>query len=54
MGYTWEMPPHWYLERAWVLGTGFGTSEAHEERLAAALTGAAPAPRRSAGLPALF
>lgn len=37
MGYTWEMPPHWYLKRAWVLGTGFGTSETHEERLADAL-----------------
>jgi alkylation response protein AidB-like acyl-CoA dehydrogenase len=37
MGYTWEMPPHWYLKRAWVLGTSFGTSEAHEERLAEAL-----------------
>ena len=34
MGYTWEMPPHWYLKRAWVLGTSFGTSEHHEERLA--------------------
>jgi len=39
MGYTWEMPPHWYLKRAWVLGASFGTSEAHQERLAAALGG---------------
>jgi hypothetical protein len=31
------MPPHWYLKRVWVLGTSFGTSEAHEERLAEAL-----------------
>lgn len=37
MGYTWEMAPHWYLKRAWVLGASFGASEAHEERLAAAL-----------------
>lgn len=35
MGYTWEMAPHWYLKRAWVLGASFGASEAHEERLAA-------------------
>jgi alkylation response protein AidB-like acyl-CoA dehydrogenase len=37
MGYTWEMAPHWYLKRAWVLGASFGASEAHEERLAATL-----------------
>jgi alkylation response protein AidB-like acyl-CoA dehydrogenase len=37
MGYTWEMPPHWYLKRAWVLGASFGASEEHEERLASAL-----------------
>ena len=23
MGYTWEMPPHWYLKRTWALGTLF-------------------------------
>ncbi|RIL04000.1 MAG: acyl-CoA dehydrogenase [Proteobacteria bacterium] len=34
MGYTWEMPPHYYLKRAWVLSTCFGTSEEHEARLA--------------------
>lgn len=39
MGYTWEMPPHYYLKRAWVLSTWFGTSEEHEERLAEALGG---------------
>jgi alkylation response protein AidB-like acyl-CoA dehydrogenase len=33
MGYTWEMPPHYYLKRAWVLSTWFGTSEEHAERL---------------------
>ena len=37
MGYTWEMPPHYYLKRAWVLSTCFGTGEEHEERLAACL-----------------
>jgi hypothetical protein len=39
MGYTWEMPPHWYLKRAWVLGASFGASEEYEERLAATLGG---------------
>lgn len=34
MGYTWEMPPHYYLKRAWVLSTQFGTSEEYEARLA--------------------
>ena len=39
MGYTWEMPPHYYLKRAWVLATSFGESEEHEESLAASLAG---------------
>jgi alkylation response protein AidB-like acyl-CoA dehydrogenase len=39
MGYVWEMPPHWYLKRTWVLSTHFGTSEEHAERLAAAIAG---------------
>jgi alkylation response protein AidB-like acyl-CoA dehydrogenase len=34
MGYTWEMPPHYYLKRAWVLANVFGTAEEHEERVA--------------------
>jgi alkylation response protein AidB-like acyl-CoA dehydrogenase len=34
MGYTWEMPPHYYLKRAWVLGTQFGDAEEHAEALA--------------------
>jgi len=34
MGFTWEMPPHYYLKRAWVLGNVFGTTEEHEERVA--------------------
>jgi alkylation response protein AidB-like acyl-CoA dehydrogenase len=39
MGYTWEMPPHWYLKRTWALSTPFGASEEHEERLASAIAG---------------
>ena len=39
MGYTWEMAPHYYLKRAWVLSTCFGTSEEHEEALAASIAG---------------
>lgn len=39
MGYTWEMPPHYYLKRAWVLSTQLGGAGEHEERLAAALAG---------------
>ena len=34
MGYTWEMPPHFFLKRAWVLSTQFGTLEDHEDALA--------------------
>jgi alkylation response protein AidB-like acyl-CoA dehydrogenase len=34
MGFTWEMPPHYYLKRSWVLANVFGTSEEHEERVA--------------------
>ena len=37
MGYTWEMPPHWYLKRTWALAGVFGESETCEERLAAQL-----------------
>ena len=37
MGFTWEMPPHYYLKRSWVLGSVFGTTEEHEERVAARL-----------------
>ena len=37
MGYTWEMPPHYYLKRAWVLATSFGESDEYEERLAASI-----------------
>ena len=37
MGYTWEMPPHWYWKRAWVHSQVFGRAAAHEEILAASL-----------------
>ena len=35
MGFTWEMPPHYYLKRAWVLANVFGTTEEHEAAIAA-------------------
>lgn len=38
MGYTWEMAPHYYLKRAWVLSTQFGTGEEHGETLAAMIS----------------
>jgi alkylation response protein AidB-like acyl-CoA dehydrogenase len=34
MGYTWEMPCHYYLKRAWTLATLFGTASEHSESLA--------------------
>ncbi len=34
MGYTWEVPAHYYLKRAWVLETIFGTPEEHSSHLA--------------------
>jgi len=34
MGYTWEVPAHYYLKRAWVLENAFGTTAEHEERMA--------------------
>ena len=35
MGYTWEVPVHYFLKRAWVLETVFGTPEEHAAHLAA-------------------
>jgi alkylation response protein AidB-like acyl-CoA dehydrogenase len=35
MGYTWELPAHYYLKRAYVLGSVFGTPEEHAESVAA-------------------
>jgi alkylation response protein AidB-like acyl-CoA dehydrogenase len=37
MGYTWEVPAHYYLKRTWVLETIFGDSQEHEDRIAARL-----------------
>ncbi|MBW2313245.1 MAG: acyl-CoA/acyl-ACP dehydrogenase [Deltaproteobacteria bacterium] len=34
MGYTWEVPAHYYLKRTWVLENVFGTVGYHEERIA--------------------
>ncbi|MGH0037362.1 MAG: acyl-CoA dehydrogenase family protein [Myxococcota bacterium] len=34
MGYTWEVPAHYYLKRTWVLENVFGTVEEHAERVA--------------------
>jgi alkylation response protein AidB-like acyl-CoA dehydrogenase len=37
MGYTWEVPAHYYLKRAWALEGSFGSSEEHAARIAAPL-----------------
>ena len=34
MGYTWEVPAHYYLKRAWVLESCFGTRDEHCEIIA--------------------
>lgn len=34
MGYTWEMPIHYYLKRTWVLENVFGGAEEHALRVA--------------------
>jgi alkylation response protein AidB-like acyl-CoA dehydrogenase len=33
MGYTWEVPAHYYMKRSWVLGTQFGDREEYCETL---------------------
>ncbi len=40
MGYTWEIPAHYYLKRTWVLETVFGTVEEHCDQTAARVEGA--------------
>ncbi len=35
MGFTWEMAPHYFLKRAWVLEESFGTGDAHALALSA-------------------
>lgn len=37
MGFTWEVELHWYLKRAWVLSTEWGSAEEHSEWLASVL-----------------
>jgi alkylation response protein AidB-like acyl-CoA dehydrogenase len=37
MGFTWEVPVHFFLKRAWLHATEFGTVDDHAEDLAAAL-----------------
>ena len=34
MGYTWEVPAHYYLKRCWVLESLFGTCAEHSESVA--------------------
>ncbi|MFI5394948.1 MAG: acyl-CoA dehydrogenase family protein [Candidatus Binatia bacterium] len=34
MGYTWEIPAHYYFKRTWVLESWFGTTDEHSARLA--------------------
>jgi alkylation response protein AidB-like acyl-CoA dehydrogenase len=33
MGYTWEIPAHYYLKRTWVLNSIFGTPEDHADEV---------------------
>jgi len=37
MGYTWEIPAHYYLKRAWVCENLFGSIEEHADHVAADL-----------------
>lgn len=41
MGYTWEVPAHYYLKRAWVLETTFGTADQAADRVASDVGGGA-------------
>jgi alkylation response protein AidB-like acyl-CoA dehydrogenase len=34
MGFTWEIPAHFYLKRVWVLESVFGTGDEHADRIA--------------------
>ena len=40
MGFTWEMLPHYFLKRSWVLEQSFGTGESHALALGDALAAA--------------
>jgi alkylation response protein AidB-like acyl-CoA dehydrogenase len=37
MGFTWDMLPHYFLKRAWVLENMFGTAASHARRISTAL-----------------
>ena len=37
MGFTWDMLPHYFLKRAWMLEHGFGTASSHATRLGSAV-----------------
>ncbi len=37
MGFTWDMLPHYFLKRAWVLDQAFGTGSSHAAALGAAV-----------------
>src|SRR3954454_21249857 len=37
MGFTWEVPVHFFVRRAWVLATEFGTADEHAEQVAECL-----------------
>lgn len=37
MGFTWDMLPHYFLKRAWVLEESFGTASVHARSLGAAV-----------------
>jgi alkylation response protein AidB-like acyl-CoA dehydrogenase len=37
MGYTWEIPAHYYLKRCWVLDAAFGSTDDHADAIAAQL-----------------
>jgi alkylation response protein AidB-like acyl-CoA dehydrogenase len=37
MGFTWDVPVHFFVKRAWLHATEFGTAEEHAEDLAALL-----------------
>ena len=39
MGYTWEVPVHYYLKRTWVLETSFGSVDEHADQIAATFGG---------------
>jgi len=41
MGFTWEVPVHFFVRRAWVLATEFGTADEHAEQVANCLVASA-------------